>query len=49
VQDWYFNDGLIKQKFTPEQLVDTSYADEATKRLGAFEVANKDSKLDGCR
>jgi NitT/TauT family transport system substrate-binding protein len=48
VQDWYFNDGLIKKKFTPEQLVDTSYADEAAKKLGAFELINKDSKLGGC-
>jgi NitT/TauT family transport system substrate-binding protein len=49
VQDWYFNDGLIKQKFTAEQLVDKSYAEEAAKKLGAFEVLNKDSKLGGCR
>ncbi len=49
VQDWYFKDGFIKQKFTPEQLVDTSYAEEAAKKLGAFDVVNKDSKLDGCR
>ncbi len=49
VQDWYFNDGFIKQKFTPEQLVDTSYAEEAAKKLGAFQLINQDSKLGGCR
>ena len=49
VQDWYFNDGLIKQKFAPAQLVDASYAEEAAKKLGAFELVNKDSKLGGCR
>jgi NitT/TauT family transport system substrate-binding protein len=49
VQDWYFNDGVIKKKFTPEQLVDTSYAEDAAKTLGPFQVINQDSKLDGCR
>jgi NitT/TauT family transport system substrate-binding protein len=49
VQDWYFKDGVIKQKFTPEQLVDPSYADAAAKELGAFNLINKDSKLGGCR
>jgi len=49
VQDWYFNDGLIKQKFAPEQLVDKSYAESAAQKLGPFELINKDSKLGGCR
>lgn len=49
VQDWYFKDGFIKQKFTAEQLVDASYAEEAAKKLGPFHVINQDSKLDGCR
>jgi len=49
VQDWYFKDGFIKKKFTAAQLIDTSYAEEAAKKLGPFEVINKDSKLGGCR
>ncbi len=49
VQDWYFKDGYIKKKLTAEELVDPSYSAEAAKQLGAFEVANKDSKLGGCR
>jgi hypothetical protein len=32
-----------------EKLADPSYAEEAAKELGPFDVANKDSKLDGCR
>jgi len=49
VQDWYYNDGMIKQKFTAEQLVDQSYAEDAAKKLGPFEVINKGDKLGGCR
>lgn len=49
VQDWYFKDGFIKKKFTAAQLIDTSYAEEAAKKLGPFQVMNKDSKLGGCR
>ncbi len=49
IQDWYFKEGLIKKKFTAQELVDTSYADEAAKKLGAFHVINKDDKLGGCR
>ncbi len=49
VQDWYFADGYIKQKFSADQLVDPSYAETAAKELGPFEVINKDSKLGGCR
>jgi hypothetical protein len=32
-----------------EKLANPSYAEEAVKELGPFDVANKDSKLDGCR
>jgi hypothetical protein len=38
------------QKAAPrEKLADPSYAEAAAKELGPFEVANKDSKLGGCR
>lgn len=49
VQDWFFKEKMISQKFAPEQLVDTSYADYAAKQLPPFEVINKSSKLEGCR
>jgi NitT/TauT family transport system substrate-binding protein len=49
IQDWFFKEGFIKQKFPLEKLVDISYADEAAQKLGAFEVANKNSQAKGCR
>jgi NitT/TauT family transport system substrate-binding protein len=49
VQDWYFNDGYIKQKLAPEKLVDPSYAEQAAKALGPFTVTNTASTLAGCR
>jgi NitT/TauT family transport system substrate-binding protein len=49
VQDWYLHDGLIKNKLTPEQLVDPSYAEAAAKALGPFTVANTADTLAGCR
>jgi len=49
VQDWYAKEGYIKQKLTPEQLVDPSYSAEAAKKLGPFAVANAADKLAGCR
>jgi len=32
-----------------ERLVDASFADYAVQKLGPFVLANKDSKLEGCR
>jgi NitT/TauT family transport system substrate-binding protein len=49
VQDWFFNAGLIKQKFPAERLVDVSYAEQAAKKLGPFVVDNKSSQATGCR
>lgn len=49
IQDWFFKEGFIKQKFPIAQLVDTSYADEAAQKLGPFELENKDSQAKGCR
>ncbi len=49
VQDWYLKEGYIKNKLTPEQLVDPSYAEQAAKALGPFKVANTADKLAGCR
>jgi NitT/TauT family transport system substrate-binding protein len=49
IQDWFYNEGLIKQKFPIGRLIDASYAAEAAKQLGPFELINKSSQLAGCR
>lgn len=49
IQDWFYNDGLIKQKFPIDRLIDASYASEAAKELGPFDLVNKSSQLAGCR
>jgi len=49
IQDWFYNEGLVKQKFPIDRLIDSSFADEAAKELGPFEVVNKSSQLPGCR
>lgn len=49
VQDWFHAQGSIQQKFAIEKLVDQTYADYASAKLGGFEVVNKASELKGCR
>ncbi len=49
IQDWFFKQGMITQKFPAERLVDTSYADYVAKTLGPFEVINKSDPLPSCR
>jgi NitT/TauT family transport system substrate-binding protein len=49
VQDWYLKEGYVKNKLTPEQLVDASYSEQAAKELGPFTVTNTADKLAGCR
>jgi len=49
LQDWFFKEGIIKQKFTADRLIDSEYADYAEKTLPPFEVANKTDQLKGCR
>lgn len=49
IQDWFYNEGLVKQKFPIGRLIDSSFADEAAKELGPFEPINKSSQLPGCR
>ena len=49
MQDWFIKNGFARAKFSAERLVDTSYAEFAVRKLGSFALANKDSKLDGCR
>jgi NitT/TauT family transport system substrate-binding protein len=49
MQDWFIKNGYSRGKFPAERLVDSSYADYAVQKLGPFVLANKDSKLEGCR
>ena len=48
VQKFYLEQKMIKKTFPIEKLVDYRFVDWAAKQLPKFEVANKDSKLDGC-
>lgn len=49
VQDWFFAHHIIDAKAPESRLVDVSYAEDAAKALGPFELINKASKLEGCR
>ncbi len=49
VQKFYLEQKMIKKTFPIEKLVDYSFVDRATRQLPKFEVANKASKLDGCK
>jgi NitT/TauT family transport system substrate-binding protein len=49
VQDFFLRTGQQQKKLPAEKLVDVAYAEEASKTLGPFVLANKDSKLAGCR
>lgn len=49
VQDWYFKEKLITEKFPPDRLIDAGYADYAATQLPPFQVINAADKLAGCR
>jgi NitT/TauT family transport system substrate-binding protein len=49
LQEFFFKENIVKQKFTAAQLVDTDYADYAEKALPPFKVINEASPLKGCR
>ena len=49
VQNFYKNEGIIKQTAPRDKLVDASFAQAAAKELGPFELINKASSLKGCR
>jgi NitT/TauT family transport system substrate-binding protein len=49
LQDWFAKEGIVKQKFPAERLIDTEYADDAEKTLPPFKVINQADKLEGCR
>ena len=48
MQSWYGKNKMSNANFPAEQLVNTSYVEEAVKKLGPFELENKNSKLPGC-
>jgi NitT/TauT family transport system substrate-binding protein len=48
LQDWFFKEGIVKQKFPAERLIDTQYAEYAEKTLPPFKVINTADKLKGC-
>ncbi len=49
IQAFFKREGIIDKTSPPERLVDPHYAEAAAKEFGPFEVANKASKLEGCR
>jgi NitT/TauT family transport system substrate-binding protein len=49
VNAWYVTNKMSTQKFSAERVVNSIFIDEANKKLGPFQLQNKDSKLPGCR
>jgi hypothetical protein len=49
MQDWFFKEGMITQKFPAERLIDNEYADYVQKTLPPFELINKSDPLPSCR
>lgn len=49
LQDWFVKEGIVKQKFAAERLIDSEYADYAEKTLPPFKVINQSDQLKGCR
>jgi NitT/TauT family transport system substrate-binding protein len=48
LQDWFFKEGIVKQKFAADRLIDSDYADYAEKTLPPFKLINTADKLKGC-
>jgi NitT/TauT family transport system substrate-binding protein len=49
MQTWYTKNKFSAAQLSTDRLVDTSFIDHAVQELGPFDLANKDSKLSGCR
>jgi NitT/TauT family transport system substrate-binding protein len=49
MQSWYAKNKMSTANLPADRLVQTSYVEEAVKKLGPFQLENKDSKLQGCR
>ena len=48
INAWYVTNKLSAQTFPAERLVNSTFIDAANKKLGPFQLENKDSKLLGC-
>jgi NitT/TauT family transport system substrate-binding protein len=49
IQAFFVKEGLSIKNFPAERLVTSRYVEHANRELGPFVLANKDSKLQGCR
>jgi NitT/TauT family transport system substrate-binding protein len=49
IQSFFVKEKLSLKEFPAERLVTSTYVDYANQKLGPFVLANKDSKLPGCR
>jgi NitT/TauT family transport system substrate-binding protein len=49
INAWYVANKMSAQTFLAERIVNPTFIDEANKKLGPFQLENKDSKLQGCR
>jgi hypothetical protein len=49
INKWYVENKMSSKQFPAERVLDLSFVDAAAKKLGPFELQNKDSKLPGCR
>jgi NitT/TauT family transport system substrate-binding protein len=49
MQAFFKQEGIIDREVAAERLADTSFAEDAARELGPFELINKASKLAGCR
>jgi NitT/TauT family transport system substrate-binding protein len=49
MQAWFVKNKMSNREFPAERVVDTSYVEEALRKLGPFVLENKDSTLAGCR
>jgi NitT/TauT family transport system substrate-binding protein len=49
INAWYVTNKMSAQKFPADRVINPTFIDEANKKLGPFQLENKDSKLPGCR
>ena len=49
MQDWFVKNKFADKVFPAERVIDNSYVDYASAKLGPFTLENKDSPLAGCR
>jgi NitT/TauT family transport system substrate-binding protein len=49
INKWYVTNKMSAKEFPETRVLDGSFINEAVKKLGPFELQNKDSKLPGCR